>query len=426
METTFIYALHDSNNNVRYIGKSDDPDKRIKSHISNIKYKVRDNEKLTHKEHWIISENYNISISIIEECSMSQWPEREQYHIGQYDNLTNYHKGGLGGGTIKYDMTYEECKVWVANNLEVTSIREYAATDKPDNIPSNPSMVYKKRGWVSWGDFLGTGRVQSNLVNYLTYDKAKARLKRFNLKTSKEFKSLNKANKLTNGMIPNRPERYYMNRGWVSWGDFLGTGTVSCKERGATYLKYEEAKLLVHKLKFKTVKTYFKYIMSLDGLTNLPYNANTFYSEWVSWSDFLGTTIISDNNKHTNYFNYEDAKEYMRTNYPTIKSSPQWKEFRLNNEIDSRVPLNPHISYKRTNTWLGWGDYLGTGNIMNKDKVYLSYGEAKELVQSFNLKNNREWRGFIKKNKHLGLHSTPDRYYKGNGWISWGDWLGTK
>lgn len=27
--------------------------------------------------------------------------------------------------------------------------------------------------------------------------------------------------------IPNRPERYYKNRGWVSWGDFLGTGRVA-------------------------------------------------------------------------------------------------------------------------------------------------------------------------------------------------------
>ncbi len=29
---------------------------------------------------------------------------------------------------------------------------------KPADIPNDPAMVYKGKGWVYWGDFLGTDR----------------------------------------------------------------------------------------------------------------------------------------------------------------------------------------------------------------------------------------------------------------------------
>ena len=37
----------------------------------------------------------------------------------------------------------------------------------PQHIPKNPREVFKS-SWVSWGDFLGTGKVCDNYVNYLT------------------------------------------------------------------------------------------------------------------------------------------------------------------------------------------------------------------------------------------------------------------
>ena len=37
METTFIYGLTNSENIIRYIGKSDDPEKRLKQHIKEIR-----------------------------------------------------------------------------------------------------------------------------------------------------------------------------------------------------------------------------------------------------------------------------------------------------------------------------------------------------------------------------------------------------
>ena len=38
--------------------------------------------------------------------------------------------------------------------------RHWAKTPaKPYDIPADPYTYYKRRGWVSWGDWLGTGRV---------------------------------------------------------------------------------------------------------------------------------------------------------------------------------------------------------------------------------------------------------------------------
>ena len=36
--------------------------------------------------------------------------------------------------------------------------------DKPADIPSNPNKVYKGKGWAGWGDWLGTGKVQTGVL----------------------------------------------------------------------------------------------------------------------------------------------------------------------------------------------------------------------------------------------------------------------
>jgi hypothetical protein len=98
MNTTFIYALVDPRNNeVRYIGKSDNPVKRFKDgHLC---------DKETHpKVSWIKSlRKLGLLpvLQIIEEVSFSDWQERERYWIAYYrergERLTNLCEGGNGG-----------------------------------------------------------------------------------------------------------------------------------------------------------------------------------------------------------------------------------------------------------------------------------------------------------------------------------------
>lgn len=109
---TYIYALIDDNNNVRYIGKSDNPDKR---YIEHIKYGSKN--KKNHKENWInkmLNENRKISIKILETVPYDMWEEKEIYWINKY-GLENLVNSTIGGNGRKYNDLMKKDK-----NLKIT------------------------------------------------------------------------------------------------------------------------------------------------------------------------------------------------------------------------------------------------------------------------------------------------------------------
>jgi hypothetical protein len=229
---TYIYGLIDINNpnDIRYVGKSDNPKNRLKRHIQITKFNYKNNKPLTHKDRWLNKINYNVNYVILEECSQNNWQDIEIKHISNYTNLTNTSSGGMGGSGLKYKLSFDDVKKWIKSNINVNSKSKWYEYIKiinlPDFIPHNPREVFLNKGWISWGDFLGTGRIWDNDVNYLEYDKSKKIIKELNIKTVLEYKKFAK-NNLIPVNIPNRPDRYYKKRGWVSWGDFLGTGRIA-------------------------------------------------------------------------------------------------------------------------------------------------------------------------------------------------------
>jgi hypothetical protein len=293
----YIYALYEKEKNYRYIGKSLEPEKRLKNHIFFSKFKK------TYKDNWIqsvILKNGNINIEILEETDEENWSKREKYWIKTLKEkgfqLTNHNNGGLGGGPIIYKKNFSFVKKWVNKNIKVSTSREWYKYIKekkiPDFIPKNPKEVYLKKGWTSWGDFLGTGREWDNKVNYITYEEAKKWIKNnLNSIENEESWKNNAKKKQIPYFIPNRPNRYYKNknRGWISWGDFLSTGRIA--------------------------------------------------------------------NKDKKFLNYEEAKKWIKTNVPNIKSFVDWKNQCKSNKIPIFIPKCPHLTYKNKG-WLSWGDFL--------------------------------------------------------------------
>lgn len=92
MKTTFIYGLKDPiTNEIRYIGKSNNPKSRYSRHISNAK------KPKTKCYCWIkglIDENLKPILVILEEVDINEWGEKEDYWISQFHNLTNLIDGG--------------------------------------------------------------------------------------------------------------------------------------------------------------------------------------------------------------------------------------------------------------------------------------------------------------------------------------------
>jgi hypothetical protein len=81
--------------------------------------------------------------------------------------------------------------------------------------------------------------------------------------------------------------------------------------------------------------------------------------------------------------------------------------------------------------WISIGDWLGTGRIAAQKREFWSYQEAQEFVQKLKLKSDTEWKLYVKGKlpnlpvKPDGIPSSPNKTYKGKGWTSLGNWLGT-
>ena len=67
----------------------------------------------------------------------------------------------------------------------------------------------------------------------------------------------------------------YEDKGWISWGEFLGTGYVANQNR--KYLTYEEAREIVMELNLKSQTEWFQYCKSGNKPDNIPFNPQNFY-----------------------------------------------------------------------------------------------------------------------------------------------------
>lgn len=106
MKTTFIYILIDPETNmVRYVGKSNNPNKRLYQHI----IRSKNSKGHSHKINWIKSldvKGLKPIISIIDEVKYEDWEISESYWIAQFKQwgfkLTNLTEGGQGGNGYKH------------------------------------------------------------------------------------------------------------------------------------------------------------------------------------------------------------------------------------------------------------------------------------------------------------------------------------
>jgi len=93
----YIYCLKDPISlEVRYVGKSVNPDKRFKHHLLNA------NKRKYHSAQWINSlllSNLKPIMEILEIANINNWKEKEMFWISNYNNLTNILPGGEGGCT---------------------------------------------------------------------------------------------------------------------------------------------------------------------------------------------------------------------------------------------------------------------------------------------------------------------------------------
>lgn len=304
----------------------------------------------------------------------------------------------------------------------------------PADIPRFPNQVYAGGGWISYGDWLGTGRVANSARKFIPFKRARNYVRKLKLKNVAEWRLFYKKNKLQH--IPAAPEVSYANSGWNGYGDWLGTGIVATNQRD--FLSFDKARAFVRKLGLRNEddwRAYCRGDLKDKGPrpADIPALPHRVYAGkgWAGMGDWLGTGFVATTQRK--YRSFKSARCFVR--HLGLKNTAEWRAYcagRMSKSgtLPVDIPSNPSAVYN-ANGWKGFGDWLGTGNVAPHSRVYRSFASARAFVRRLGLRDTSEWDAFCKgqlrgKGKlPSDIPAGPRRTYAGKGWISMGDWLGT-
>jgi superfamily II DNA or RNA helicase len=343
---------------------------------------------------------------------------------------------------------FDEARAF-AHGLGLKSGKEWAqfckgelpeiGTLSPD-IPMTPRQAYADKGWVSMGDWLGTGKIAHFLRQFRPFELARTFARNLGFKGEREWREFCKGNLPTKGTLPSdvpaNPCNTYANQGWAGMGDWLGTGTVAPRLR--KYRPLKDARAFARGLGLKSGsgwKQFCKGNLPENGTLppDIPAAPALSYARkgWLGWGDFLGTGFVA--NRLRKYRPFMKARAFARS--LGLKSEMEWREFRKGNlpekgTLPPDIPANPNQTYAEKG-WAGMGDWLGTGMVAAQLRQYRSFTKARAFARSLRLKNFEEWKRFC--NGHMPEKGTrppdipayPRQVYADKGWVSMGDWLGT-
>jgi hypothetical protein len=357
----YIYGLSGNDGTIRYVGKSYNPNKRLREHLLESTKNVGNK----HKNNWIknlIKNGEEINVIILEECDENNWVEREKFWIKKLTNLVNISEGGEGCSGVRFKKPLNDIILWVKENLPhiktESQWREYVKSNiLPDFIPKRPDSRYKNDGWISFNHFLS---YPTNKEKYMTYNELQTSVRKNNIKTSTEYR-----NNRTHNM-PYSPEVYYKEE-WVSWKDFLGYDKKigrkiirPFKEKKEPIVSFDVAKKIIKKLNF-TKKIEYDIWYQENKKLNLPSHPKIFYkNEWISWQDFFGNNLPKIINYHkreknNNFLTYNETKKWVKLNLPNVRIESDWRK--ITNNLPYYIPKRPDNRYKN-NGWCGWKEFF--------------------------------------------------------------------
>gem|GEM_PF-1016456 len=199
------------------------------------------------------------------------------------------------------------------------------------------------------------------------------------------------------------------------------------------WMPFEEARKFVHELKLSGKREWRKYIAGkmkhLPELSkNIPKSPDSVYQNhgWISWGDWLGTNSMAP--VRVEWMPFEEARKFVHA--LKLSGEAEWRKYIAGkmkhlSELPVNIPKTPFSVYQY-NGWISWGDWFGTNSIAPGDYEFCSFEEVKNYVQSLGLNSKSDWEQWKKSgNRADDIPATPDKVYRDQGWISWGDFLGT-
>jgi superfamily II DNA or RNA helicase len=183
---------------------------------------------------------------------------------------------------------FDKAKLIIAD-LGIKSMnkwREYYKDKKPKGLPSSPNIVYKDLGWNGFGDFFGTGVVANYNKKYREFTKAREFARSLQLKTVSEWRKHCQLGKNPDD-ISGSPHNTYKNKGWISYGNWLGTDRLA--DGTQEWNTFNESRKFARNLNFKCRNDWMEFAQSGNKPNNIPTSVNRVYKDkWKGWADFLG------------------------------------------------------------------------------------------------------------------------------------------
>lgn len=310
---------------------------------------------------------------------------------------------------------------------------------KPDDIPVHPDRSYKLTGWINMGDWLGTGNVAMNRRNYRNFHEARQFARSLNLKNGSDWRDYCKGKldykSLKPFDIPANPNVVYKEDGWISMGDWLGTGNVDNRKK--QFQDFYEARQFARSLNLKSGEEWKDYCKGKfqdkpskpDDIPNAPRNIYK-NQGWINMGDWLGTEFVATRTRK--YRDFLKAREFTQS--LNLKNLSDWKAY-CKGEMPEKppkpddIPSNPNRTYKNQG-WINAGDWLGTGSIAAQKKKFIPFKEARNFARSLKLSGIDEWYAYCrgelpdKPTKPDNIPSSPKHVYRNSGWAGTKDWLG--
>jgi hypothetical protein len=289
-------------------------------------------------------------------------------------------------------LAYSVAKEYV-HKLNLRSSKDWAeyckSGKKPKNIPYYPYTA-DKAYWKGWSDWLGT--ITPREIPRRPFDQAREFVRKLNLKTGEEWEKYCQSGNKPND-IPSYPNTKYKSE-WKGIGDWLGTNRVANSEK--EFLQFFEARKFVRSLGLQKARDWEKYRKSDKKPDNIPTNpSRTYKKEWKGIGDWLGSGTVSPRYLHKHTRPYDEAREFIRS--LGLKSRQDWNDYCKSGNKPQDIPSAPHWMYKKN--WKGYGDWIGTGTIAAHMRKYRSFEEARNFVIKLRLKNEHEWRKYLKSGK---------------------------
>ncbi len=180
---------------------------------------------------------------------------------------------------------------------------------------------------------------------------------------------------------------------------------------------FNEARAFARSLKLRSSAEWVKFCASGRRPSDIPSNPQAKYDvEWQGWRDWLGTGETR-NARSTRYKfrSFEEARRFAHE--LGLTSLGEWRLYCASPQRQLDIPTNPQVAYR--SQWMGWGDWLGTGNTKNS---FLPFAEARCITRGLGLKSMAAY--YAAARLPQGLPKDPHAAYRQSGWQIWSDWLG--